>query len=203
MFKKRRVILYVILILLLIGAVLLVVFPSKSDVIATNTDIDTLYPSEKMGFKDTYSQELKCDYNDTRKLSTKFSTYSVENKSGSISFNVVNHNTNYNETTIIDLTDLKDNGIYYYESEKNICNKNENIIITIKYNEYAKSNSLAYWYSASNDNPLKVNDIATDRKLSITTYGSKNEYTNLWFPVMFIFIDIMALIMEDNKDEEK
>ena len=99
--------------------------------------------------------------------------------------------------------DLKDNGIYYYESEKNICNKNENIIITIKYNEYAKSNSLAYWYSASNDNPLKVNDIATDRKLSITTYGSKNEYTNLWFPVMFIFIDIMALIMEDNKDEEK
>ena len=50
---------------------------------------------------------------------------------------------------------------------------------------------------------LKINDNSTDRKLSITTYGSKNEYTNLWFPIMFIFLDIMALIMEDNKDDEK
>lgn len=203
MFKKRKTILYVILILLLVGAFLLFVFPQKSEVTATNTGTDNLYPSEKMNFKNSYSQELKCDYDNTRKLSTKFSTYLVENKSGSILFSVINKNTNYNETRTINLTDLKDNGIYYYESKEVICNKDENIAVTMKFNEYSKNNSLAYWYSSSDDNSLKINDNSTDRKLSITTYGSKNEYTNLWFPIMFIFLDIMALIMEDNKDDEK
>ena len=202
--NKSKKIIYISLIMAISLAIIIIIFPIKKDVQLINTQDDELYPSEIIKPNEEYTQTIKCEENNIKKFSTRFSTYHVDNKEGSISIDVTNNSIGYNENKIINLTELKDNAIYYYESSRKLCDKNQTINITIKYNEYSKNNSLAYWYAPSNDETqLKVNNAESGRKLSITTYGVKNNYINLWFPIIFILLAIMALIMEDSNEKEK
>lgn len=202
--NRLLIFLWLIIIISILSIVFLLIKPIKGKNSYSLGSGNSL-PSLIMSKNTTYTQTFNNQLDELDEISMTFSTYMIENKSGSLHVIITDENNYELYNNIIELKDLTDNILYTYDFQDIKNSKNHLYTFKMFYEDYKKGDSLAYWYTNSSENFMTINEEPSNQTLSLNIIGKKNDYTIIWYPLLIIAItsSLLSIIERPTKDESE
>src|SRR5574344_165635 len=195
--------------LIILLCIVLIVFniliPSTKQYKSSNlSDTQKINASVIMSPSIKYSQKFMCINRSINKIGLKLSTYMYKKNDGIINVKILDHDNNLLSDTNLNLSDILDNQVIYFDFENTECSKSVDFSIVLNYIDFKTNDSVAFWENTiQNGIVYKENDNDTNHSMYLELYGKQNDYTYIWYLLLIILISCAVLSISEGDEKNE